>query len=529
MTEQGAWFKRQIDVESLVRHLLPLSTLYLGLPYLLFFIGWLRWPWAILGVALIAVPLLYDFRDWRRSAGPRLAASSAGGPRVWQIGLLVVVAFFLLLISGVGGYGYQDSDWLKHNIIFRDLIERPWPVVYEFESGQVPLVYYIAFYLPAAWVGKWGGWFWANQALFLWSLIGLSLAMLWFVALVRRFWIGLLSFVAFSGLDVLGQAIIAPLAGAFADYSDFSWLHIEWWAIGWQYASHVTSLFWVPNQAIGGWLAAALVVYSLLESHRSDRALWHLGLTALWSPFLSVGILPYLAAGLVMQAGGLLKRLRSWLSVSNLCGLLLLGTMGLFYLAKFGPIPLPFDSEVIQGLVFQFAPTWLDRLMVLFLLVLFCLFEFGICAILIGLIRPAWDRKIKGVFWTTVIVLSVLPFYRYGFWNDLVMRASIPALFVLAVLIGKLWQDPALAGWRRAALTVLVVAGAATPCIEIYRHGLNIYQNRTLLVEPAFLDIPALLRLGEAAYQAYPDLDTLVLQYVGSPQSLFFQVLARHP
>jgi hypothetical protein len=43
--------------------------------------------------------------------------------------------------------------WLKHNAVLEDLIEQPWPIVYQFEGRDVPLVYYVASFAVAARMG----------------------------------------------------------------------------------------------------------------------------------------------------------------------------------------------------------------------------------------------------------------------------------------------------------------------------------------------------------------------------------------
>jgi hypothetical protein len=152
--------------------------------------------------------------------------------RLHHIILLLLTALLLLGMSGVGGYGYQDTDWLKHNAVLKDLIERPWPVVYRLGGQDVPLVYYVAFYLPAAFLGKLGGWFLANQVLFGWSLIGLILVMLWFLILNQRaaFTVVLL-FVMFSGLDIIGELVATSAVAAIRPEARplLRWDHIEQW------------------------------------------------------------------------------------------------------------------------------------------------------------------------------------------------------------------------------------------------------------------------------------------------------------
>ncbi len=54
------------------------------------------------------------------------------------------------MLSGIGGIGFQHYDWNKHNAILSDLVRESWPVGYTYYGRPVALVYYIAYYLPAA-------------------------------------------------------------------------------------------------------------------------------------------------------------------------------------------------------------------------------------------------------------------------------------------------------------------------------------------------------------------------------------------
>jgi len=60
-------------------------------------------------------------------------------PRIgWKHLVLVCLASLILLsVSGIGGIGYQDTDWLKHNTILKELVARPWP----YSSGRRPGFY----------------------------------------------------------------------------------------------------------------------------------------------------------------------------------------------------------------------------------------------------------------------------------------------------------------------------------------------------------------------------------------------------
>jgi hypothetical protein len=289
-----------------VQSLVGASLIYLLLPVALFLAGWLRWTLALPLLALLLLALRAIVRGTDRPVAVEGERIGRPGRRLRQLVPLLVIATLLLGMSGTGGVGYQDTDWLKHNAVLKDLIDRPWPVTYEFDGQQIPLVYYVAYYLPAAAVGKALGWAAANWALLAWSLGGAILTLLWFQLLARRAdRRTLLLFAVFSGLDIAGQLftrqVIAPIrpeVGAL-----LTWTHLEGWAVGWQYSANATLLFWVPNQALAGWLATGLIAYGLLNPSRELDALFCTSLVAFWSPFVALGLLPYLVASLWLPGG----------------------------------------------------------------------------------------------------------------------------------------------------------------------------------------------------------------------------------
>ncbi len=141
--------------------------------------------------------------------------------------------------------GWQQGDWLKHNVVLADLIRQQWPVLYLPERA---LVYYLAYYLAPALVGKIGGWHLAYVALGIetWALY--FLAALWVLKLLGRHGrIGLVVFCFFSGLDVVGNW-----------YAFHSWTHDPWWS-RLQYSSPALLVMFVPQHIIIGWLGTVLV------------------------------------------------------------------------------------------------------------------------------------------------------------------------------------------------------------------------------------------------------------------------------
>lgn len=517
----------QLRLASVKRFLTPASLTFLAIPWLIFVVGWLKGYLATLCGLLILLAL---YQSVRKSGG--LFGRAQDEPDTISIDgraiiLTALVASLLLGTSGIGGFGPQDTDWIKHNAILKDLVERPWPVVYQLEGQELPMVYYIAYYLPAAVVGKLCGWQLANMALLVWSFIGLFLAMSWFLVLVRRFsYAAVMLFMLFSGLDLIGELItrwiVIPLRPEVAPL--LRWDHIENWSIGWQYSSNTTLLFWVPHQALSGWIATGVVLNSILGSDRRDRDLFIFGLVALWSPFVAVGLLPYLLAALLLKAGTWTQALRKYLTAPNLGGSVLLITAILYYAAKLGDMAPLEGGRIVHGFSLSFAPDPEATAIGLFLIVVLCVLEFGLFGILISPAVRDWDYRDRVIFIATLASLTLLPLYSVGEANDLVMRAFIPALFVLAIFLGRVLFSRSLPRFRQLALIILLIIGSVTPLIEIRRHISAIGESREFIQMPSAYQVRSIDQ-----WRRETDLDaTIMLQYLGSAETPFFQIFAKN-
>ena len=111
----------------------------------------------------------------------------------------------------------------------------------------------------------------------------------------------------------------------------------------------------------------------------------------------------------------------------------------------------------------------LFRPFIVYIIALFLLLEIPHVA----LVKAVWgdlDPALKGVLLVAIVSLVLLPTMRVGLANDLVMRASIPALMILAFAFA---QSLSIAWNGRPALLAfgvgLVLVGAVTPVQEIVR------------------------------------------------------------
>ena len=574
-------------------HLRRATLLFLTLPLGVFFAGWLRWPLAVVMCAAMVAAIWRD-GDNADTAGTVPAADPAGVSwRGWFLAFVLPGAV-LTGLSGAGGWGAGDSDWLKHDTILRDLLERPWPVTYESGRGPVLLVYYVTYYLPAALLGKLAGGSWAvaSQALALTTFLGVVLAGGWMVALARRgggreagrglpgvavTLVAAAVFFGFSGLDVLGKMAVNLFFRLPVFYGD--WGDIEWWAQFAQYSSNAATVFWAPQHAFGAWLTTALALDDWFRGRGPEgRGVLYVALALAWSPFAAVGLLP-LVGGMILwrrvHAGNhsewyvwrgslslLLARLREtrhwWrrlFTVANGAGVLAGGMFALFLAAHFQSYPLPDQYKVTPGFhpmlllaVFPRPLLWLA-----FVTVEFAGFSVALAVFLLHrpvyplsdlekrspAARRALGRYVYAVFvrqrservllWLATATLLGLPWFRYGYANDLVMRGGLPALFALQVLLVRMFAqaDSRLMPRQRLAVglaAVLFLGGLGNTFLEYRRHVVRLVAQGSWRDARTREPVRTLAELHRTIY-ARPGFD-FARQYLGSADSPFARYAA---
>ena len=396
---------------------------------------------AVATLACAAATLVLIVRDAAGSAARPLNLPLLAG--------CLATALALCLLGGQGHVFFANEDWLLRDAVLRDLVVAPWPVGYVHGGEPNLLRAPLGLYLAPALAGKALGLGAAHAALDIHNTLLFGSIL---YALVdafqpgrRRLWIAA-TFVLFSGWDIVGFLKTGePLAFG---------THIEWWVPGLQFSSHVTQLFWVPNHAAAGWCFAA----AYLAWRRGMAGLPTLvavfGFGVFWSPLAAIGAAPFVALAAIsdMRAG----RLRvSDVACAALPALALL-PVALYLATDLGRVP---RGEKHLG--WAFWPNYLTFLTLEIGPVLLFLRHFGTGEI------PVLRRA---DLWVILVVLLAVPLYQIG-GNDFVMRASIPALALLAIAFAeRAWPaGEALRPERtRIALAVLAI-GAITPLSEIVR------------------------------------------------------------
>jgi hypothetical protein len=407
------------------------------------------------------------------------------------------------MLSGTGGiFGYQNSDFATHNGRLHDLITYSWPVVL---SGGQTFIYYFAYYLPGALLGKIIGYETASVLMLGWTFAGIALLALWIFRLlkIKPSWVIILIFIFFSGLDALGYMLSTGeffLGRGVKGGKDA----IEYWARGQEflgYNSNTFLLFWSPHHALGGWLTGALIFFEVVRRKRASNIVFIWVLSILWSPFVTLGLLPFVGYGALKT---IRENFRQVFSFQNALGA--------------GAVLLVLVPYFLAGGTFKNPQAWIWQQTVIVdfwpRLALFYLLEFGLYGLIVFEYWEVMGKEFRYFFLLSLLVLLALPMYSYGFYNDLMLRASIPSLFFLflsisAFILSKgisfktiLIQNSAL-----KLLFVLLLIGSCTAVVEIARAGYNPFKRRPPL---------SVVNFGKHSYQ-----------FLGSSNSFFYNYLAK--
>lgn len=402
-----------LTVTFSIKHFMMAAYLYMIIPIAIYFLTWLRWYLGILVTAIAVVGVVFLFKDINKNITAKITL-----PVKHMIIALVVISVWAYSSSI---FFYQTDDMHYRNALFRDMCDFDWPIHYP-ETGYVIAYYFTQWVIPALF-GKAFGFTIANVALLAENIIGIYLVFLGICVVLRPMknrdmWIILLMYLTFGGLNDIGQVIIDYRGTwAYGLGSGFGWPDL-YNGYGYQFTPNDALIAWVFHETIVPWLA--VVVFLAAPQLRYFAII---GLCVFpYGPFPFVGLVVFLLVGFFVSVKreGFWDSIKLCLSVQNICAMLsILPIFFLFYRAN------SVASKVgFYPVVDAFGPEHIG------FLVIFYFLEFGLYGLII-------HREYKGspLFWSVIITLLVFPHFKIGNGRDFCMRATIPALFVLMLMM----------------------------------------------------------------------------------------------
>jgi hypothetical protein len=412
--------------------LFVVAFLYLFLPAIVVLFRFQSWHFGV-PVLVAAAAIVYWLTRYLRAAPGTLLWPS------WPSWPFLLMAMLAVWMTGTVPPFAENLDWIKHYALFNTLANQSWPPGVVTEHGIGTLRYSLGFYVVPSLVAKYAGMAFLGPAIYAWTTVGMYLVLILAfgarsLPVAHRFILAGV-FLLFSGADIIGTGFTQ--AGLVLP------MHFEWWAGFGQLSSNMTSVIWTPQHALAGWIATFLI---LRYPERAVQAGGAIGAAvAVWSPFCAVGIAPVLGWAL-FRVGP--RHLFSWMNL--LAAPVLLIAAAVFLTSSSAGIPATF--------VWSSSGFWLTRW------AMFVMLEFGAIALSLLLLRPR-DAGLIGVASATLLLLTLT---HVGSFNDLLMRGSLPALGILAVIAATAVVNEANT-WRKAPLIVCLVVGLVTPMGEIMR------------------------------------------------------------
>jgi len=402
---------------------------YLAIPIIIFFIGFLKiWIGAILSVLLLGAIYL-TIRDVDKSPEGELTTTNEIKIPVSFLVIISLLALFISYFTGVGEFVWTTYDHAFRRAMLKDLIDYSWPVIYSpsTQTNQYVVqiinmkdnafyVYYLCYWLPAALVGKVCGFTVANIFLLIWNSLGIVITVLGMSLFAKRpSYSTMFMFMCFSGLDVIPYYLHELI-----NYQDWWW--VEGYVTNMSLISNVNSLMNIYNQCIPCWIITLLIIMAI-----NNRSIGLIGsMLFAYSPWGTIGLLPIAIVKVFqrkMAAKTMKKRVVNILTIQNILpAILMLFVFGSYYMCKS-------DATSVSGFTASFFDTKIH-----FAISYIVLIVIEVVPVFIFLFR---NYKKNPLFWASIAILLILPFYKITEQNDLLMRGAMAPLFVLCVFAGK--------------------------------------------------------------------------------------------
>lgn len=451
-----------------------IAYLYLILPLVIFCTTWFNFY----GTSILMLSLLISCYFIRLSPNKYSITNLSTLANKRVVFFAFAIASLWCFWSGIGGYMYQSGDFAARNAIYRDLIERSWPVYYKYLGGFA-LNYYFGFWLLPAFITKVLCFFSTDYnlifyiglyVLLIYSIIGVTIFLLLLVSIIKpksmkQLFLVLAFPLFFSGLDIIGALIYQSpffnIENFRLDSPFFGNMHIETYngTGNIQYSSFTTQLFWVFNQSIPCWIITLLIL--------KDKTPENYGILATLGFFYCP--LPMIGISIIMLTNCILylvnnnetfkEKIKKFISLSNI------------YILPIFIIIILFMSlnGAKKHAELGFKGVEVSRYL------LFIVLEFGCFLFFI------FNRYKKDVlFYITIFALSVLCLFSFNEgYGDFQMRTTIPFLLLLLIFILQYLLSNARI-LSKTMLSILLIIGACTPLVEFSRGAIQVSSSKNI-------------------------------------------------
>ena len=400
------------------------ALLYLAIPVFIFCFSFLSIPFVI-SSAVALVILIFCLCRLKQS-NVDIHLNIRGVIKYWPLFLFSLLITYIVVV-----YPFGTHDWTNYFAAFNLLAESAWVPLYELDGETWFLRYYLAWFIPPALFTKIFGIQFLTPVLFIWTAAGLCIAMLLaFHNLNKTFhlFVAPLVLFLFSGLDLVGAWLVDFLIAP-GPY----WL--DWWAGQQVFAvlSNLNTFHHSPHHALAAFLPSSLFLFDRRYAVQYGALI--ITIIAMWSTFCAIGLLP-IAVWAVHKEG-----LKTALTAQNLLVAPLLAIPIVLYLTQgAGQVPHMFTWEHDNFTFYNFF--------------LFLLLEF----LLVLAIFYWLCKEERSLIIALAVFLVILSIYKFGEWNNLIYRGSIPSVFVMSIImLNSLLKHK---GWSREFLIVYMIIGA---------------------------------------------------------------------
>lgn len=449
-----------------------MTYLYVNLPLALFYLFWLRAPWAIAAFLFFSGYMIYQVLH--------VGADKYNFYFTWpEILKILGLGTVLILVSGVSGIGGGSAFDISHHIqkVF-DFSQSGLPIYYKNASAYAS--YYYGFYIvPGLLLNFLGN---ITTVFFLWELGGMFIGLSWLYLILNRNFLYLILLFLVSGL----LSFLVPLLKLenFL-FSPYFYFHDTRWNLLPMYLS----LRWVPNQFIYTVILTGVVLYLKPRDLPNASTLLISGL--FWAPFpaLIIGII-YLIR--VMPV--LVREKAPVLCIFLLVNAFLVSFIYLYLIA----------NQTSSSL--EFTLTDSSRILNYAGLVCFEILVFY------WLTEPRFRQKPE--MKVVVGLLILLPLVKLGVGNDLFSRASLPLLLILYIYFIKSFSYRT--GKRPYRIVVMVLVSLLP--LKYIGDNIRKFSLKPFYVPSAKIDTYNLIRKD---YQSQKVAD----QYLMNRNSVFYRCL----